>query len=162
MQSLIDELYTYEECSSIRELFLNDESLKTLILHAIGDKLIIDKHKILTSNPLDIIFMICLLSKFATSEDECHRVALAVYHGLQNTKNCIPRISEDFGLKLSTKTLIALSFFFPALERQWKFHGAPSPSFYRNVSKSVFKTYGQNDLAENHEKWESFLGEFFV
>ena len=48
------------------------------------------------------------------------------------------------------------------MEKRWKYHGAPSPSYYRQASKSTFKKYGQDDIAAHHEKWEGFLGELFV
>lgn len=55
-----------------------------------------------------------------------------------------------------------MSFRVKALEKRWKYHGAPSPSFYRQVSKTVFNGQGQKDIAAHHEQWEGFLGELLV
>jgi hypothetical protein len=162
MVNLIDELYTAKEGSSIKSLFLEDPDLKKSILDAIGSKVFLDKHKILLSKPIDIIYIVCLMSKFASSEDECFRVAVSIFQHFTNTKNILPMMSEDKGLLFATKTLISLSFHLPALKKRWEFHGAPSPDYYRQISKTVFCIYGQEDLAEHHEQWENFLSEFFI
>lgn len=162
MVNLIEELYTPKEAASLKTLFLQDEQLRERILEAIGNKVFLEKHKILVSKPIDIIYIVCLMAKFAESEDECFRVAVSVFHHFTNTVNILPQMSEDRGLKFATKTLIALSFHLPALKKRWQMHGAPSPDYYRQVSKSIFNIHGQEDLAKHHEQWESFLGEFFI
>jgi hypothetical protein len=162
MVTLIEELYSDKEASSIKRLFQQDEQLRESILEAIGNKVSLDNHKILTSRPIDILYIVCLTAKFADSEDECFRVAISVFQHFTNTKNILPQLSEDRGLAFATKTLIALSFHFPALKKKWQQRGAPSPDYYRQISKAVFSIHGQEDLASHHEQWEGFLGEFFV
>ena len=160
--ALIEELYGEKDCGTIKELFLEDLSSRISLREAIGNKIILEKEKILTTNPLDIIYLICLTSKFASSEDECHRVAITVYQFLNKPKEPLPSLIDDDGLELASKTLISLSFRIKAMEKRWKYHGAPSPSFYRQISKTIFKTHEQEDIAAHHEQWEGFLGELFV
>jgi hypothetical protein len=160
---LIEELYTQKECDIIRELFSSEpETTKDLILQAISSKVIIDKDKILLSNPLDLLYMVCSTAKFADSEDECQRIALIVYQYFSKPKNVLPMVSEDVGLNFATKTLIALTFYLKAMEHRWKHHGAPTPAFYRKISKATFELHGQSDIATHHEQWENFLSEMFV
>jgi hypothetical protein len=160
--TLIEELYTDKECKTIKELFLEDTRNRLSLKEAIGNKIIIEKDKILTSNALDIICLLCLTAKFAVSEDECHRIAITVYQFFDKPNNQIPSLITDEGLIFASKTLTALSFRVKAMEKRWKYHGAPSPSFYRKVSKTIFQSNGQKDIAAHHEQWEGFLGEIFI
>ena len=106
--------------------------------------------------------MICLTAKFADSEDECNRVAITIYQYHDKTKETIPSIISDEGLGFASKCLIALSFHPQALEKRWKYHAAPKPDFYRQLSKTTYKRFGQEDIASHHEQWEAFLGEVLV
>ena len=162
MTTLIEELYTPQECIIIKEFFNQEDDLKSVIVEAIGTKIILEKDKILLSKPLDIIYMVCLTAKFASSEEECHRVAITVFQHFNKPKMSLPMISEDFGLIFATKTLIALSFHLKALEHRWKYKGAPTPEYYRKISKATFEIHGQQDIAAHHEQWEGFLGELFI
>jgi hypothetical protein len=160
--ALIEELYGKKECKTIKELFLEDPSSRLSLREAIGNKIVLEKDKILTTNALDIICLLCLTAKFASSEDECHRVAITIYQFLDKPKEVLPSLIDDEGLEFASKTLMALSFRVKAMENRWKYHGAPSPSFYRQVSKSVFISHEQKDIAAHHEQWEGFLGELFI
>ena len=162
MPILIEELYTAKECETIRDFYKKDESIRSALKEAIGAKIVIEKDKFLTSKPLDVICLICLTSKFAASDDECHRIAITIYQYLDKPNNLLPYVSEDEGLSFANKTLISLSFCAKALEARWKKHGAPSPDYYRKTSKSVFAQHGQKDIAAHHEQWEGFIGELFV
>jgi hypothetical protein len=162
MTHLTEELYTKKECKILKELLDEDKTLSHAVLTAVGSKIIIDSEKILLSNPLDIIYTLCLMAKFASSEEECYRIAITVFHHMTLTKDVLPYMIDEEGLALANKTLISLSFYFPALEKRWKMQGAPSPSFYREMSKSIFRQHGQCDIADHHEQWEEFLCEFFV
>ncbi len=162
MKSLLEELYAPQECKIIQKFFSNEETLKEIIVQAVGTKIILEKDKILLSKPLDILYVICLHAKFATSEDECLRIATTVYQHMNKPQKPLPMLTEDFGLIFANKTLIALSFFAGALEHRWKYHGAPMPAFYRKISKNIFDNSGQPDIASHHEQWEGFLGEMFV
>jgi hypothetical protein len=162
MSVLIEELYTSKECETIRDFYNKDESVRGILREAIGTKIILDKDKFLTCRPLDVICLICLTSKFASSDDECHRVAVTLYQFLDKPKNFLPYITEDSGLIFANKVLISLSFCAKALEQRWKRRGAPSPDYYRKASKLTFKRHGQEDIAAHHEQWEGFIGELFV
>lgn len=162
MKSLIEELYTPQECRIIQEFFSEEDEIKETIMQAIGSKIIIEKDKILISKPIDILFIVCLQAKFASSEEECNRVALSVYQYFNKPQKILPMLSEDFGLIFATKAFIALSFHPQALEHRWKYKGAPTPAFYRKISKAIFEAHGQKDIAGHHEQWETFLGEMFV
>ena len=162
MKSLIEELYTPQECRIIQEFFSEENEIKETIMQAIGSKIIIEKDKILVSKPIDILFIVCLQAKFASSEEECNRVALSVHQYFNKPQKILPMLSEDFGLIFATKAFIALSFHPQALEHRWKHKGAPTPAFYRKISKAIFEAHGQEDIAGHHEQWETFLGEMFV
>lgn len=158
--ALIEELYNKKECEIIRSFYKEDSTLHGALRQAIGDKIILNKDKILTTNPVDVVCLVCLTSKFAASEDECHRVAITVCQVMQDPQP-LPYLHKDDILTLANKTLISLSFFYKAMERRWKYHAAPSPDFYRKTSKSIFLKNKQPDIAAHHEKWEGFLGEMF-
>ncbi|NBW58710.1 hypothetical protein EBR43_13235 [bacterium] len=160
MNALIDELYDPDDCKRIRDFYKGDNSLHTALRQAIGEQITIKSDKFLNSNPVDIVCLVCLTAKFASSEDECHRVAITVCQMLDE-HDPLPYLHKDDPLTLASKTLISLSFFYKALEHRFSCHGAPSPTFYRNISKSVYKSNKQPDIAAHHEKWEGFLGEMF-
>ena len=159
---LIEQLYNLKNCKALRDLYETDPDTRPSIKEAIGAKLITSNDKIITSNAIDALFMICLTAKFADSEDECNRIAITVYQYHHKTKAVIPSLIEDRGLGFSSKCLIALSFYPQSLEKRWKYHAAPNPKFYRELSKSIYKTFDQNDIAAHHEHWEAFLGEVLV
>ena len=160
MNALIDELYGPEDCKRIRDFYKEDNSLHLALRQAIGEQITIKSDTFLASNPVDVVCLVCLTSKFASSEDECHRVAITVCQ-LLGEPDPLPYVHKDDPLILANKTLISLSFFYKALEHRFLCHGSPSPAFYRNISKSVFKSNKQPDIAAHHEKWEGFLGEMF-
>ncbi len=160
--ALIEQLYNDRECEAIKDFYLNDPSTRVSLREAIGNKIIQETGKILTTNALDTLSLICLTAKFADSEDECHRIAITVYQFIDKPNEVLPSLIDDEGLKFASKALMALSFRYKALEKRWLYHGAPSPAFYRSVSKTKFNTYGQKDIAAHHEQWEGFLGEFLV
>jgi len=163
MKALIEDIYSKKECSCIKSLFNEDGTVRDIIKKAIGEKIILSKDKLLLTTPLDIIYLICLTSRFAASDDECHRVAITVYQYIKlSEENVLPYITDGMNLQLASKTLISLSFFVKALEYRWKHRGAPSPRFYRQVSKTIYKQNGQEDIAAHHEQWEGFLGEIFI
>lgn len=158
--SLIEELYNEEDCKRIRTFYKEDNSLHNALRQAIGEKITLSKDKFLNSNPVDIVCLVCLTSKFAASEDECHRVAITVCQVMQEPQP-LPYFHKDDPLTLANKTLISLSFFYKAMEHRWKYRAAPSPKYYRNTSKAIFTKNKQPDIAAHHEKWEGFLGEMF-
>ena len=156
---LIEQLYTQRECEIIREMYSESTDL---IQQAIGTKLITCQDKIVTANSIDSLYLICSTAKFANSEDECQRIAITIHQYHNKPLNVIPSIIEDEGIKLAHKTLIALSFYPQMLAYRWKHKGAPTPSYYRKLSKHRFEQDGQADIALHHEQWEGFLGEMFV
>lgn len=159
--ALIDELYSPGDCKKIRSFYKEDGSVHTSLRQAIGDQIILKSEKFLTTNPVDIICLICLTAKFASSEDECHRVAITVCQMLDELSP-LPYLLKDDPLTFASKTLISLSFFYKALEHRCRYHGAPSPKFYRETSKTIYNRNKQPDIAAHHEKWEGFLGELFI
>lgn len=161
-KSLIEQLYDSKNCKALQSLYETDPSSRPSIKQAIGSKLITDSSKIIVSNAIDALFMICLAAKFADSEDECNRVAITIYQYHDKVKEVVPCMSIDYGLTFSSKCLIALSFYPQALEKRWKYHGAPKPDFYRQLSKTIYKTFDQDDIAAHHEQWEGFLSEVLV
>ena len=158
--ALIDELYDSGDCEKIKLLYSSDPSSRDSIMQAIGYK-ILDSEKVLLSKPLDILSLVCCTASFASSKEECQTVAIIVHKGL-NYENPLPYILDDHGFKLAEKTLTALSFFRKAMEKRTKYHGAPSPEFYRSASILLFKKNNHLDIAEHHVQWEGFLNEVFL
>jgi hypothetical protein len=161
-RSLVDQLYDLKNSEALKALYETDLESRPSIKQAIGAKLITDSSKIIVSNAIDALFMICLTAKFADSEDECNRVAITIYQYHDKTRELIPSLLSDQGLLFASKCLISLSFYPQALEKRWKYHGAPRPDFYRQLSKTVYNTFDQKDIAAHHEQWEMFLGEVLV
>lgn len=157
--ALIDELYSEEDCERIKALYKEDVSSRQVLLEAFGHK-IIQNDNILTSKPLDVLALICMTAEFANSQNECHAVAIMVHKHI-NTKDPLPYILDDHGITLAEKCLVSLSFFLPALERRYR-KGAPSPDYYRKAGKLMFSRCDHEDIANNHEKWESFFSEMFL
>lgn len=160
--TLIDQLYSASDCAYIKLLYKEDPSCRTALREALVDKIILDKDKFLSYKPIDVLYIICLGSDFASSDDECHRIAITIFQYFNKPQNILPSLISDIGLQFANKTLISLSFFYQALEKKWKYHAAPSPLYYRQASKATFARFGQEDIALHHEKWEKFIGEYFV
>ena len=158
--TLVDELYSPEDRERIKLLYQDSEESRKLLIRSFGSK-ILDTDKVLTSSPLDIMYFVCSLASFADSEEECHFVATVVYKRLKE-KSPLPYMLDDRGLILAEKTLVALSFFLPAMEYRHKKKGAPKPDFYRSMSKNIFSINEQECVARHHEQWESFLSEMFL
>ena len=161
-EGIIHDLYNERECESIENLYKTEQNLKKLIVNAIGNKLIISSEKFVNTNLINALYLICLTAKFADSEDECYRVAITVCQSYNKPNNILPSICFDRGLILANKILVALSLYPQALEKKWKFKGAPSVEFYRNTSKHIYKKYNQLDISNHHEQWEMFLGERLI
>ena len=159
--ALIDELYNSSECEKLKLLYSSDPSSRDAIMQAIGYKIVDASDKILLSKPLDILSLICCTASFADSKEECQTVAIIIHKGL-TYENPLPYILDDHGFKLAEKTLTALSFFRSAMEKRTKFHGAPSPEFYRSASVLLFHKNNQESIANHHLKWENFLNEIFL
>lgn len=160
MTSLIEKLYSDRAVELIRDLYYDDIDAKESFYEAFGNKIIEKQDVFLDSKPLDILMLICNTAKFANSIEECHNVAVIIYRRINDPKP-LPYILDDHGLDLAEKSFIALSFFYPALEKRWK-KGAPPPAFYRQCSKKIFSANNLSDIAENHERWENFFSEIFV
>ena len=158
--TLIEELYSPEAVSLIKDLYMDDVEAKQSFYNAFGNKILQSQTKILASKPLDIIMFVCSTANFSSSPEECAQVAVIVYKTLKE-KNPLPYILDDAGINLAEKILISLSFFKPALQRRWK-KGGPHPDFYRNYSKSIFANAGYIHISQHHEKWENFFSEFFI
>jgi len=159
--SLIEQLYDPKTVEIIRSLYATDIESRNTLFKAFGQKIIEKQEVFLTAKPLDVLSLICGTASFADSNEECHQVALIVYRRL-NDKNPLPYIMDDSGFLLAEKTLVALSFYSKAMERRWKYHSAPSPSFYRSASKLLFRKKDLNSIADHHEKWEAFFSEVFI
>ena len=157
---LIEELYTPKAAHFIRDLYHSDPSARESFYEAFGNKILQSREKILSSDPLNILMFICSTAKFSSSSEESQHVAIIVYKRIKQ-ENPLPYVLDDKGIDLAEKSLVALSFFKPALISRWK-KGAPHPEFYRNCSKKMFKSEGFSEIADHHEQWENFFSEFFI
>lgn len=105
MKPLIEELYTPQECRIIQEFFSEEDEIKETIMQAIGSKIIIEKDKILVSKPIDILYIVCLQAKFASSEEECNRVALTVHQYFNKPQKFFQCFQKILGWFLLPKLL---------------------------------------------------------
>lgn len=158
--TLIEELYSSNAVNLIRDLYHEDKEARVAFYQTFGNKILQSQEKILLSEPLNILMFICSTAPFAASNEESQQVAIIVHKRIKE-KNPLPYVLDDRGLDLAEKTLVALSFFKPALMARWK-KGAPSPDFYRTYSKHHFESQGYYEIAEHHEQWENFFSEFFI
>lgn len=160
MHSLIEKLYSDRAVELIRDLYYTDMSARESFYEAFGNKIIEKQDVFLNTKPLDLLMLICNTARFASSIEECHNVAIIIHKRMHESEP-LPYITSDHGLNLAEKSFIALSFFYPALEKRWK-RGAPSPAFYRECSKKIFSANNFEEIADHHEQWESFFTEIFV
>lgn len=159
--SLIEQLYDDDSVKLIRSIYKEDPSSRELLFKAFGQKIIEKQETFINSKPLDILSLICMTASFADSKEECQEVAVIFFNRLKD-ENPLPYIMDDHGFLLAQKTLVALSLYYKAMEKRWKYHGAPSPDYYRRVSKLVFEKNGKNSIANHHEMWENFFSEIFL
>lgn len=157
---LIDELYNSQEAEFIKSIYQGDADSHPALMKALGSK-IIDSNKVLVSNTIDIIMLVCMNASFAHSAEECNKVAMILHRNIKND-DPLPYLMDDQSMKFAEKTLIALTFFRPAMESRHVLQGAPRPDFYRGASKAIFDKYQHEDVADNHERWEAFLLEMFL
>jgi len=155
--NLIDELYDEKSVKLIKVLYSEDPEQ---LYVSFGTKILEKSETFLISKPLDILTLLCMTASFAENKEECHDVAIIVFNGLKR-KDPLPYVLDDRGFVLAEKTLVALSFFRSAMEKRAK-KGAPPSEFYRGLSKTLFIKNNRENIAEHHEKWESFLSEIFI
>jgi hypothetical protein len=159
--SLIEQLYDEKSVGLIRAIYAEDLSSRQSLFQAFGQKILEKQETFLIAKPLDILTLICMTASFAESPEESQEVAIIFFKRIGDI-NPLPYISEDRGLILAEKTLVSLSLYPKAMEKRWKYKGAPSPNFYREVSKLIFKKNEKHSIVRNYEKWESFFSEIFV
>ena len=136
MAALIDRLFIKSQADAIRTLW-EDTSSRSLIKREIA-KTLLDSEQIIEEAPLTQLMFIVSLSPFADSENECTHVAEIIYWGIHRT-DIIPMVTEHNGKDLAYRCLICLGMFRPAMYRRYKYHGAPSPDFYRRVGEKSFE-----------------------
>lgn len=163
MGGIVDVLYSKPQADGFRQLW-KDEEARPALRAAIGQELMFRDDLIILQPAIDTLMVLCSTSHFAESAEECAAVAVLVHKGLRypeilpQISDAIqpkPRVRRDFAMK----ALISLSFFSGALERQCRRHGAPQPDFYRQLSQACFIYLGHEQVARNHQHWESFLAE---
>ena len=158
--TLIEELYSSKAVDLIKNLYEDDLDARENFYKAFGNKILESKDKILISKPLDIFLFICSTARFASSAEESNLVACIVYKRIKENSP-LPYVLDDKGIDLAEKSLVSLSFFYPALLKRWK-KGGPHPDFYRQHSKKLFYSLGYSEIADHHEMWENFFSEFFI
>jgi hypothetical protein len=164
MGALIDRLFSQAESDAIRSLWA-DESSRRLIQQEVGKRLL-ESEDIIDELPLTQLMFIASLSPFASSEDECHKVASIIYWGIGRT-DILPYYIDDVYANrqdalYANRCLISLSFFKSALIRRWKRHGAPSIDFYRNTGIDAYHRVEMDDIGDHFRQWENFWSEMFT
>lgn len=159
-KTLIEQIYDHETCENIKKLYEDDPSVRHLLQQAIGEKLFTDNTQILTNCGLDVIFLICSTTNFATLE-ESNKVALIIF-SYTKVINPLPNLLDHQGMALAERAFVSLSFFYKRLEHRWRHKGSPSPDTYRTCAKRIFEQHNNEDIAKHFEKWENFLSERLI
>ena len=164
MGSLIDKLFSEAQVQAIEKLW-GDESTRLIIQQEIGKKLLVSD-QIINELPLSQLMFITTLSPFASSEEECHKIASIIYWGIRE-KDILPSYSEHIQLKnqyanYANRCLISLSLFRNVLNQKCKRYGAPCPNFYRKTGISAYSRAGLTIISDHFKQWEHFLGEMFL
>jgi len=159
-KSLLEQIYSVRECEIIKDLFINDESCRSSIQFAIGDKLSLSTDTIVHGSALNVIFLICSATRFASS-DESNRVALIIYNFI-NVVDPFPSLAEHSGMEFAERTFISACFFKPYMLERTKRYGYPSIEFYKKAAKCIFDTHDYEDVSLHFELWENYLQERFI
>ena len=159
MAALVDQLFPKDQADAIRKLWA-DKTSRFLLQQEIG-KQVLSQDEFLDQLPLTQLMFLTSLSPFSNSEEECFMVASIICWGIRKN-DILPMVTEHCGKELAYRCLISLGFFKNVLVRRWERHGAPSPSFYRNVGVKSFDQIGLNNISNHFCQWENFMGEFFV
>lgn len=155
--NLISQLYSKRQTQIIQKLYIEDLSSHKSIYQSISAKLF-ESEQFINAKALDMLSLIFMQNSFRASQEEIFSVAIFVYKSLFY-EHPLPYLSDGNTLEFSIKTLTSLSFFRHAMEKQTERHGAPTPNYYREASKIIFKRNGYEDIATNHLRWENFLCE---
>ena len=154
MELLIRKLLDPEQARSAIQLSKSEDTQR-LVWREIGRQLL-DNRNVLPQ-ALNQLMLIACMADFA-SQDECVEVATIFYRHIPDD-DILPAVTVHHGRELAERCLIALTFFEKAVEHRQRFHGAPSPDFYRRVGQQEFLEAGQEDISEHFLYWESFWSE---
>lgn len=158
--NLISQLFNKRQCKAIQDLYVKDPSSHKAIYQSISVKLF-DNEKIILAKGLDMLSLILKQNSFGATDEEIMMVAVFIYKSFFYD-SILPYLSEGNSLDFSIKTLVSLSFFRKTMEKRTERFGAPSPNYYRETSKLVFKYHGYDGIAKSHQNWESFLVEALI
>jgi|TARA_Y100000310_G_scaffold345607_1_gene467217 hypothetical protein len=166
--SLVEKVFLDGGDETLNKL-LKDEDVKKLILKEVAKELP-DYEGIITKYPNEQIMAIVLDQSFADM-DECFYVGNMIIRymkkGLQLDKkiseekktssDILPSLVYQKGIELAEKGFIGLCFFYECLEHKSNRHGAPSPEYFKSVSKTIFVQEGWPTLASNIDNWQDCL-----
>lgn len=158
---IINQIYDENSAKLIDFLYKNDIPSRTIFLKTFGQRIIEKQEDFINAKPLDILSLICMTASFADSKEECHEVAIIFFKRLKDS-NPLPYLTDGQNFLFAEKTLVALSIYKSAMEKRWSYRGAPSPKYYRSISKLIFEKNGKNSIANHHEMWENFFSEIFI
>ena len=159
-KSIIDCIYTENECGFLRELFNEEEQYRDHIIRSVGDKLV-STRDFLTKKSLDVLYVICCSNKF-TDLQESYKVACIIHAYIGDSNYTEPDITEEFNIILAEKVFVSLCFFKQHLNYKHRYKYKPSPEFYRKVAIKIFNKTGHEDIALHFTQWEDFFSERFI
>lgn len=164
MDELIGRLVPLNQQRAAKTL-LQDHSTKHLILQQLSE-LAMDSVQILPQSSPNLL--LCKLATFGADEDDTMRIYHACILFLKQPDcSCSMLVQAGQQLKLqppsrmASQITVCLGFFREHAELKHKYHAAPSPQYYQKMAAGCYAQTGYYTIAENLDKWLTFLHESF-
>lgn len=159
MVPLISQLFDKKQVKQIQNLW-EDESCHKVISEVIGQEIAVSKN-IIVQHELNQLILLASRADFIKIEEEPVTVA-AMIMTCMKTQDIFPSLEKHTGKDFTSRSLVALGFFRPAMQFNYEHRGAPKPEYYGGVAKMLLKNDDMNALADNFDRWTIFLAENFV
>ncbi len=160
-QSLVSQIFEPNQAKLLVDLYKNESKEGKEIIYETIAKQLASSDKVVIGNELNQILLIMSESHFLLSNEEPLQVSAMMFYCLKQ-EDVLPKVTENSGKNLGAKCLVSLSLFEPALQSLCNRHGAPNPSFYRNVGKAVLGSENMREVSLNFDKWVHYIREHFV
>lgn len=155
---LVSQVFTQQEANNIKKIY-KDGDCNTLLLDVIAEKLINCK-KIVTSQSLNQLVLICFLNKKIISDSEPITVASLLRFVLQKS-DPFPSLNKHFGVDFAARTFVCTNLFIKGMEARTNRFSYPKPEYYKEVAKIRFIQNNMDYMAKNWNSWEYFFLEYF-
>lgn len=156
MNHIWEKIVAPNEAASVNSLMQDGDS-KLMMLKSLGQRFL-SKDEIFVIDSLGQFMLLVANAPFVQSDEECIQITQIVQWGIKKT-DVFPMITEHKNNELAYRCLLSLGLFKPAMEKRTKYHGSPSPNFYRGIGINTFRKIGFTEISDDFTKWECYLGE---